>query len=92
MSDPISLPPELEARIQSRVSSGQFSSAAEVIGEAMRVLEAAESLEAARLASLRKDIEAAVDDFRAGRDADLDFDAIRARAAAALRDRHSKAS
>ena len=38
----ISLTPQLEAMIQAKVDSGQYSDASEVVGEALRILEVKE--------------------------------------------------
>ncbi len=56
MSLNVSLPPELEKRVRLRVESGLYSSASEVIREALRMFEAYEDVRAANLAALQADI------------------------------------
>jgi antitoxin ParD1/3/4 len=73
MSMNVSLPPELEARVRQRVESGMYGSASEVIREALRLFESYEQVKLARLDSLRRDIEAGLDDARNGRVGEVDF-------------------
>jgi antitoxin ParD1/3/4 len=73
MSMNVSLPPELEARVRQRVESGMYGSASEVIREALRLFESYEQVKLARLDSLRRDIEAGLDDTRNGRVGEVDF-------------------
>ena len=53
----ISLTPQLEAFIHDKVASGRYTSASEVVREALRVLEEYESIRAARLRQLQQEIE-----------------------------------
>ena len=53
MSINVSLPPELENRVRQHVESGLYSSASEVIREALRLFEAYQGVQAANLASLK---------------------------------------
>lgn len=52
----VSLTPELEQFVHSKVKSGRYLSASEVIREALRLLEERDRLYQARLAELQKDI------------------------------------
>lgn len=52
----IALPPELEQFVAERVASGRSPSAADVIQEALRLLQADEDEQGLRLAALRADI------------------------------------
>ena len=52
MSLNVSLPPELENRVRQHVESGLYSSASEVIREALRLFEAYQGVQAAKLASV----------------------------------------
>lgn len=56
MSLNVSLPPELENRVRQHVESGLYSSASEVIREALRLFEAYQGVQAASLASLKADV------------------------------------
>jgi antitoxin ParD1/3/4 len=67
MSLNVSLPPELENRVRQHVESGIYSSASEVIREALRLFEAYQGVKVANLAVLKADIEQGVNDIRVGR-------------------------
>ena len=75
----VSLPPELEARVRKRVESGMYGSASEVIREALRVLEAQEALNQAKLEALRLEIAKGLADLEAGKVAVLDVGTIKRR-------------
>jgi antitoxin ParD1/3/4 len=89
MSMNISLPPELENRVGQHVESGLYSSASEVIREALRLFEAYQSLQSANLAALRMDIEQGVADIAAGRVRELDMAEIKQRGRAILASRQA---
>jgi antitoxin ParD1/3/4 len=75
----VSLPPELEARVRKRVESGMYGSASEVIREALRVFEAQEALNRAKLEALRIEVAKGLADIKAGRVARLDVGTIKRR-------------
>lgn len=77
MSINISLPPELENRVRSHVASGMFTSASEVVREALRLFESYHSVQGASLAALKADIAQGLDDQASGRTAVLDIAAIK---------------
>jgi antitoxin ParD1/3/4 len=52
----ISLSPDLEQLVQEKVASGSYSSASEVIREALRLLKQRDELQRLRLAELKRDI------------------------------------
>jgi antitoxin ParD1/3/4 len=52
----ISLSPDLEQLVQEKVASGSYSSASEVIREALRLLKQHDELQRLRLAELKRDI------------------------------------
>jgi len=52
----VSLTPELEEMVNQKVASGMYSSASEVIREALRLLKEQDMLKEYRLAELRKEI------------------------------------
>jgi antitoxin ParD1/3/4 len=89
MSLNVSLPPELENRVRQHVESGLYSSASEVIREALRLFEAYQGVQAASLASLKADIAQGVADIAAGRVRELDMNEIKQRGRAMLAARQS---
>jgi len=84
MSINVSLPPELENRVRQHVESGLYSSASEVIREALRLFEAYQGVQAANLASLKADISQGVADIEAGRVRELEMNEIKQRGRATL--------
>jgi antitoxin ParD1/3/4 len=57
----ISLTPQLEQLVQERVKSGRYTSASEVIREALRMMEEKDRLLEAKLEQLRQDIREGVE-------------------------------
>jgi antitoxin ParD1/3/4 len=53
----VSLTPELERLVAEKVQSGRYTSASEVIREALRLLEEQDRLKQAQLAAVRKKID-----------------------------------
>ena len=84
MSLNVSLPPELESRVRQHVESGLYSSASEVIREALRLFEAYQSVQAANLSALKGDIAQGVADINAGRVREIDMASIKARGRAIM--------
>lgn len=84
MSLNVSLPPELEKRVRQHVESGLYSSASEVIREALRLFEAYQGVQAANLAALKADIAAGVEDMAAGRVRELNLAELKQRGRAML--------
>jgi antitoxin ParD1/3/4 len=80
----VSLTPELEAFIASRVESGKFLSASEVVREGLRLLEEREERRGAELDRLRRDIQVGLEQARAGElvDGEEAFSDLERRAAA----------
>ena len=58
--------PELEALVQERVRSGRYTSASEVVREALRLLEDRDELRRLRLAELRSRVAAGFDSLDRG--------------------------
>jgi antitoxin ParD1/3/4 len=79
MSLNVSLPPELENRVRQHVESGLYSSASEVIREALRLFEAYQGIQAANLAALKADIAQGVADINAGRVREVSMSSIKER-------------
>lgn len=84
MSLNVSLPPELEMRVRQHVESGLYSSASEVIREALRLFETYQSVQAASLASLRADIAQGVADIETGQVRELAVSDLKLRGRAML--------
>ncbi|MBN9462827.1 MAG: type II toxin-antitoxin system ParD family antitoxin [Burkholderiales bacterium] len=52
----VNLTPQLEEMVRAKVASGMYTSASEVVREALRLMEEQDRLRAARLEQLRSDI------------------------------------
>ncbi len=63
----VSLTPELDKYVHSKVKSGRYNSASEVVREALRIMQDHESMGALQLEELRSKIQAGVDDLNNGR-------------------------
>ncbi|TNF38519.1 MAG: type II toxin-antitoxin system ParD family antitoxin [Deltaproteobacteria bacterium] len=74
----ISLTPELEAYIASKVESGGYRSASEVVREGLRLLEEQDQLKQLRRERLRQLIDEGMTDLSAGRSTVLDEEEMRA--------------
>lgn len=68
----VSLTPELEELIQERVRSGRYTSASEVVREALRLLHDRDELRRLRIAQLRTKVAAGLDSLDSGRGHDGD--------------------
>ena len=77
----ISLTPHLESLVKTKVESGLYNSASEVMREALRLLEERDQLNTLRLEALRRDIQEGMD---SGETSPLDMEAIKARGRARL--------
>lgn len=63
----VSLTPELEQYVNDKVKSGMYNSASEVVRESLRKLKQEDELREMELAELRKDIQVAFDELKAGK-------------------------
>ncbi|NJK44643.1 MAG: type II toxin-antitoxin system ParD family antitoxin [Pleurocapsa sp. SU_196_0] len=63
----VSLTPELEAWVESRVQSGLYQSASEVIREALRLLHKTQMSSEQQLETLRAALQRGLEDVEAGR-------------------------
>ncbi|NNC87594.1 MAG: type II toxin-antitoxin system ParD family antitoxin [Akkermansiaceae bacterium] len=72
----VSLTPELERWIQSRMETGMYGSASEVVREAIRVYRAYETSRDAKLAQLRSELEVGITDLESGRSAPFSKDLV----------------
>jgi len=77
----INLTPQLEDLVRQKVASGHYSSASEVVREALRLMEREDQIQAAKLAQLRRDIQEGLDSGSAGK---LDAETIKRRGRARL--------
>ena len=75
----VSLTSELENYVKSKVATGRYNSASEVLREALRLLEERDAMQAIRLESLRQDINKGLDSLERGEGKPLDIDAIEAK-------------
>ncbi len=57
----VNLTPHLEEMVRQKVNSGLYTSASEVVREALRLMDEQDHLRAARLAQLREDVHAGLD-------------------------------
>ncbi len=62
----INLTPQLEELVRSKVSSGLYNSASEVVREALRLMEREDQLRETALQQLKKDIQDGIDSGDAG--------------------------
>lgn len=62
----VSLTPELDPFVASRVASGRFQTASEVVSEALRLLEAQEQMRETALADLRREIAIGLEQAKRG--------------------------
>lgn len=60
----INLTPQLEQLVREKVSSGRYTSASEVVREALRLMEEQDRLRAVKLDQLRRDIREGVESGR----------------------------
>jgi len=63
----VSLTPQLEELVRTKVASGMYNSASEVVREALRLLDEHDQIRLKRLESLRKDIQDGIDSGSARR-------------------------
>lgn len=68
----VSLTPELERLVESKVQSGEYKSASEVVRHALRLMAREEEEYQARLGALRAEIQLGIDDLDAGRHAPME--------------------
>lgn len=75
----VNLTPQLEELVRSKVSSGLYTSASEVVREALRLLEEQDRLREAKLEELRRDVRKGLD---SGVSEPWDVGAVKAKARA----------
>jgi antitoxin ParD1/3/4 len=62
----VSLTPEMERWVASKLEAGRYSSASEAVGEGLRLLQEKDAEEARRLEALRRDIQLGADSLDRG--------------------------
>ena len=72
----VSLTPQLEKLVQDRVKSGRYTSASEVIREALRLLDTHDRALDEGLARLQADVEAGLRELDAGKSRPFDEEAL----------------
>lgn len=75
----VSLTPELEKLVNDRVRSGMYSSASEVVREALRLLKEQEGIRRQKLKELRREIQIGIDQIERGEGTPLDIGKLKAR-------------
>lgn len=85
----ISLTPQLEELVKTKVASGLYGSASEVLREALRLLEERDRIHAFRFEELKAAIRKGLD---SGEPTPLDMDAIKARGRKRLAAQQNKAT
>lgn len=78
----VTLTPELEALVKRKVESGLFNSPAEVIHEALQLLNEQEELRRIRLERLRHEVQIGLDEADQRKAKPLDIEALKAQAKA----------
>jgi antitoxin ParD1/3/4 len=63
----VSLPRELAAFVEDEVASGEYSTASEVVRDALRLLRRERAAYEEKMAILRREIQIGIDDIEAGR-------------------------
>lgn len=63
----VSLTPELEKIVNTKVQSGLYNSASEVVREGLRLLQQRDEMRELKLEALRKEIQLGIDELEAGR-------------------------
>jgi len=72
----VNLTPELETLVRRKVASGMYTSASEVVREALRLMEEQDQMRAVRLDQLRQDVRKGLE---SGPTAPLDLETIKQR-------------
>ena len=76
----VSLTPELERLVNDKVASGLYTSASEVIREALRLFKERDEIRLLSFQELRRDIAEGLEQLDRGQAAPLDMTAIKAKA------------
>lgn len=74
----VSLTPELESLVHEKVTSGLYTSASEVVREALRLLNDRDSIQQQRLAELKREIAVGLDQLHCGEGIPYDEQSLKA--------------
>ncbi len=85
----VNLTPQLEAMVRSKVSSGLYTSASEVVREALRLMEEQDRMREAKLDELRREVRKGLD---SGPSAPWDAAAVKKKARARLASKSAAAA
>lgn len=80
----VSLTAELENYVKAKVATGMYSSASEVMREALRLMEERDAIQMMRLEALRQDINKGLDSLEQRQSKPLDMEKIKAKGRAEL--------
>lgn len=72
----VTLPPPLEEFVESRVRSGRYANADEVVQAGLRLLEEDEAIREAKIVRLREAAQVGIDDIAAGRFTEFSVDDV----------------
>jgi antitoxin ParD1/3/4 len=75
----VSLTPQLESFVKEKVSSGLYTSASEVIREALRMMEEQDQLKAMKLEALRKEIDKGWEQLERGERVPFDIEKLKSK-------------
>lgn len=81
----VSLTKELEKLVSTKVKTGRYLSASEVVREALRLLEERDRLQQLRLAELRREVKKGLDQLDRGQGRPLNIGALKERLRADIR-------
>ncbi len=73
----VSLTPELEGWIQSKVETGLYKSSSEVVRDALRILHQYEEERLNKLRTLRSDLQTGLEQFKTGRSEKMNSELIK---------------
>ena len=73
----VNLTPELESFIRTKVSTGLYNSASEVVRDALRLLEEKDRVKELKLQLLREEIQKGLDELDAGKTSNLTVEDIK---------------
>ena len=68
----VSLTPKLDKFVKTKVNSGMYNSASEVVRESLRIMEQRDQLQQMKLESLRHELEVGVSQVEKGKGVELD--------------------
>lgn len=86
----ISLTPQLEEMVNHKIESGLYTSASEVIREALRLLNEHDRIRESQILEMREKVQAGVAEIRAGKTKPFDGQAIKAAGRARLKQTSKK--